>query len=111
MGELVPGADKYKNPDIIPVHFKRTHRTKDCPSTRQIKNIYRAKTTVRLAVHDVYKMKEGERKYKVPVSVGLMHHYRSPDFAFKEEKVRDDVMSRYLEQVMVRVCDQLNLSC
>ena len=111
MGELVPGADKYKNPDIIPVHFKRTHRTKDCPSTRQIKNIYRAKTTVRLAVHDVYKMKKGERKYKVPVSVGLMHHYRSPDFAFNEEKVRDDVMSRYLEQVMARVCDQLSLSC
>ena len=102
IGELVPGGFKYIERSI-PIHFRRTYRTKDCPSTIRHKNIIRTKNAVRIGVHHVYKMRRGERRYQVPESVGLMHHYRTPDYAYDEEKIEDDIMSRYIDQVMSRL--------
>ena len=101
VGEVVSEAENYMIRNIYtPVYFKRTHRTKDCPSTTRYKNIIEAKYAARIGVHHVYSMKKGQKRYQVPVGIGLMHHYRSPDYAINEAMIRDDIMSKYVEEVM-----------
>ena len=101
VGEVVSEAENYAIRNLyMPVYFKRTHRTADCPSTTRYKNIIETKYAARIGVHHVYSMKKGQKRYQVPPWIGLMHHYRSPDYAINEVKIRDDIMSKYVNEVM-----------
>ena len=87
---------------LIPVHFKRTTRTKNCPPTGRFKNIVKTSGAIRVGIHNVYSVKRGQKLLQVNETFGLMHHYRiSVDE--KEETVYDPVMSRYLDQVMINL--------
>ena len=114
VGEVVSEAENYMIQNIyIPVYFKRTHHTKDCPSTIRYKNIVETKYAARIGVHHVYSMKKGQKRYQVPVEIGLMHHYRSPDYAINETMIRDDIMSKYVEEVMsnlLNYMDSMNIA-
>lgn len=104
VGKPVLGAKKYTTVKLkLPVHFRRTNRTKNCPPTIRYKNIVKVRTAVRVGIHHVFQMKEGETVYQVPEEIGLMHHYRTPDYAFEEEQVEDMVMAKYANQVMLRL--------
>lgn len=109
VGKPVLGADNYTSPSLqLPVHFRRTNRTKTCPPTIRYKNIIKVETAVRIAIHHVYQMKKGEKMYQVPEKIGLMHHYRTPDYAYKEEQIEDMVMSKYVHQVMTKLKARLD---
>ena len=90
---------------LIPIHFKRTTRTKNCPPTSRFKNIVKTSGAIRVGIHHVYCMKHGQREIAVKENFGLMHHYRiNINFDYdKEETVHDPVMSRYLDQVMINL--------
>ena len=87
----------------LPIHFRRLKRTKNPPKTQRYKNIIRTETAVRIGIHHVYSMKKGHKFYPVPEDIGLMHHYRTPDYARNEEQLTDKTMSRYFSTVMKRL--------
>ena len=104
VGEVVSEAESYTIRNLyMPVYFKRTHRTADCPSTTRYKNIIETKYAARIGVHHVYSMKKGQKRYQVPPWIGLMHHYMSPDYAVNEVKIRDDIMSKYVDELMSKM--------
>ena len=87
----------------LPIHFRRLNRTKNPPETIRYKNIIRMEAAVRIGIHHVYHMKKGYKRYQVPEHIGLMHHYRTPDYARKEEQFTDKIMSSYFNTVMKRL--------
>ena len=89
----------------LPIHFRRLKRTKNPPETIRYKNIIRTETAVRIGIHNVYSMKKGHKFYPVPEDIGLMHHYRTPDYAGNEEQLTDKIMSRYFSTVMKRLAN------
>ena len=89
--------------ETLPIHFKRTNRTKNCESTSRYKNIIKTEGAIRVGIHKVYKMKKGQIRFQVPVHVGLMHHYRTPDYAIDEEQIEDMIMSQYVDKVKSRL--------
>ena len=113
VGKIVNGTKNNLNKidsEVLPIHFKRTNRTKNCESTRRYKNIIKTEGAIRVGIHKVYKMKKGQRRFEVPVHVGLMHHYRTPDYAIDEEQFEDMIMSQYADEVkthLSRICTSL----
>ena len=95
---------------LIPVHFKRTTRTKNCPPTLRYKNIIKTSGAIRVGIHHVYHMKRGQREiFAVKEKFGLMHHYRANiTYGSDNETVYDPVMSRYLDQVMINLKKKLS---
>ena len=91
----------------LPIHFVRANRTKYPPSTIRYKYIARSETAVRIGIHHTYEMKKGQRFFPVPARIGLMHHYRTPDYAISEEQITDNVMSRYFDSVMNQLTARL----
>ena len=89
----------------LPIHFRRLNRTKNPPKTIRYKNIIRMEAAVRIGIHNVYHMKKGYKMYQVPEHIGLMHHYRTPDYARKEEQFTEKIMSRYFNTVMNRLAN------
>ena len=88
---------------LVPVHFRRTWRTINCPITIRHKNIVKVETAIQVGIHHVYTMKKGQKRLQVSEKFGLMHHYRIPDYAFMEDKMEDHTMSRYTDKVMLRL--------
>ena len=88
---------------LVPVHFRRTWRTINCPITIRHKNIVKVETAIQVGIHHVYNMKRGQKRLQVSEKFGLMHHYRIPDYAFMEDKMEDLTMSRYTDKVMLRL--------
>ena len=88
---------------LVPVHFRRTWRTINCPITIRHKNIVKVETAIQVGIHHVYTMKKGQKRLQVSEKFGLMHHYRIPDYAFMEDKMEDLTMSRYTDKVMLRL--------
>ena len=95
---------------LIPVHFKRTTRTKNPQQTKRFKNIIKTSGAIRVGIHHVYCMKCGQKVMTVEEKFGLMHHYRVSinDGYDKVETVYDPVMSRYLDQVMISLKKKLS---
>ena len=89
----------------LPIHFRRLKRTKNPPETIRYKNIIRTETAVRIGIHNVFHIKKGHKLYQVPEDIGLMHHYRTPDYAGNEEQLTDKIMSRYFSTVMKRLAN------
>ncbi|XP_019849480.1 PREDICTED: glycosyltransferase family 92 protein RCOM_0530710-like [Amphimedon queenslandica] len=89
----------------LPIHFRRLNRTKNPPETIRYKNIIRMEAAVRIGIHHIYQMKKGYKMYQVPEHVGLMHHYRTPDYARKEEQLTDKILSKYFNTVMKRLAN------
>ena len=89
----------------LPIHFRRLKRTQNPPETIRYKNIISTETAARIGIHNVFSMKKGHKMYQVPEHVGLMHHYRTPDYARREEQLTDKVMSRYFDTVMKRLAN------
>ena len=109
----------HKTPDIalseskayrkLPIHFIRANRTKNimAPPITRYKNMIKTETAVRIGIHHVYAMKKGQRFIPVPERIGLMHHYRTPDYARNEEQITDKIMSRYCDSVMNQLTNRL----
>ncbi|XP_019849815.1 PREDICTED: beta-1,4-galactosyltransferase galt-1-like [Amphimedon queenslandica] len=93
----------YNDTKKLPIHFRRLERTKNPPETKRYKNIIRMEAAVRIGIHHVYHMKKGYKRYQVPEHIGLMHHYRTPDYAKDEKQLTEKIMSRYFNTVMKRL--------
>ena len=102
---ISPVNDTNLSTEELPIHFRRLKRTKNPPETKRYKNIIRTETAVRIGIHNVYSMKKGHKFYPVPEDIGLMHHYRTPDYARNEEQLTDKIMSRYFSTVMKRLAN------
>ena len=107
----VPGSDinhfGCSNFNKVPIMFKRTTRTVKPCKTRRWKNIIKPEGAVRVGIHGLYTMAEGYSKYDVPEELGLMHHYRPADYAYKENQTEDLVMSKYVSEVMQGLKEKL----
>ena len=61
---------------------------------------------MRVGIYGMY-MPKGYSKYDVPEELGLMHHYRPADYAYKEKQKEDLVMSKYVSEVMQGLKEKL----
>ena len=105
VGEILPGSLPSFNKSCVnftkpPVMFKRTQRTQNIKCERlHVKSLLKPMGIKRSGVHTI-DLIESFKRYEVPETVGLMHHYRTDDITPDEKKVTDFVLSKYVEDIM-----------